>query len=101
MAWFAKYDGVDGSPMADGLSNTFSFGERPIFVPETGDEVLVGFEFGDVAHDVDGRDFLIWQREVNRPAQPTMASCSQKSTTLASRVVGSFLYYSSVARDLV
>jgi hypothetical protein len=30
MAWYAKYDGVDGSPMADGLTATFLFGERPM-----------------------------------------------------------------------
>jgi hypothetical protein len=26
------------------------------------DEVLVAFESGDLRHDVDGRDFLVWQR---------------------------------------
>ena len=30
--------------------------------PTSNDEVLVGFEFGDSANGVDGRDFLIWQR---------------------------------------
>lgn len=39
-------------------------------LPTANDEVLVGFEFGDVgsgANGVDGRDFLIWQRG-NPPA---------------------------------
>lgn len=31
-------------------------------VPTANDEVLIGFEFGNVDHDVDGRDFLLWRR---------------------------------------
>lgn len=86
MAWFAKFDGVDGGPkVTDGTSNTLMVAERYAidetpagtrlfvgnlsidsvdFVPGKGDEVLVAFEHGDVQHDVDGRDFLLWQRHL-------------------------------------
>jgi hypothetical protein len=33
--------------------------------PVNDDEVLIVFEHGDMHHDTDGRDFLIWQRGHN------------------------------------
>jgi len=65
MAWFAKFDGVNGSKKAtDGASNTLMLAEMDTlkFMPEKEDEVLVAFEFGDKDHDIDSRDFLVWQR---------------------------------------
>ena len=48
MAWYAKFDGVDGSTK-DGASNTLLLAEMDSFkfLPEKEDEVLVAFEFGD------------------------------------------------------
>jgi hypothetical protein len=68
MAWYAKLDGVDGSAK-DGTSNTLMLAEMDSwkFMPATEDEVLVAFEFGDKDHDVDGRDFLVWQRNPGHP----------------------------------
>lgn len=78
MAWYAKFDGVDGSAKAtDGTSDTFVFAEKytldvgaspsgtRLFVgnltmnssdygPEIGDEVLVVFEHSQETHP----DFL-------------------------------------------
>jgi hypothetical protein len=80
VAWYAKFDGVDGSfDASDGTSNTLMVAERyriegdetPAghrlfvgnltvdsfdFVPVVDDELLVGFEHG--ARDTDHPDFL-------------------------------------------
>jgi hypothetical protein len=69
MAWYAKFDGIDGS-VKDGTSNTLMLAEMDAFkfLPEKEDEIPVAFEFGDTDHNADGRDFLVWQR--NMGSQP-------------------------------
>jgi hypothetical protein len=82
MAWYAKFDGVDGSSSSTGdkviIAESFSFGvEREM--KESGEkggteDLLIGGNTelvspgstgdGDGDGDVDGRDFLVWQRNV-------------------------------------
>lgn len=56
-----NYGKIDTAPSPTGRTD----GVFTVVLPSIStveDEVLVSFEFGDVSHDVDGRDFLIWQR---------------------------------------
>ena len=75
MAWYAKFDGVDGGSSSTGdnviIADNFSFGvEREM--KESGekggtDGSFVGGVFvaaGDVGGDTDGRDFLVWQKNM-------------------------------------
>jgi hypothetical protein len=68
MAWYAKMEALkDGLKGKETASDTFVFADLDIFdlLPAKEDQVLVSFEFGDKNHDVDGRDFLVWQRGGN------------------------------------
>ena len=75
MAWYAKFDGVDGSSSSAGdnviIADSFSFGvEREM--KESGEKAGTDGSFqggvyvaaGDVGGDTDGRDFLVWQKNV-------------------------------------
>src|SRR5262245_54873644 len=77
MAWYAKFDGVDGSSSSAGLSIAgstdavkadymqYDMTELLVSHVSTGDGAFVGGFYvaaGDVNGDLDGRDFLVWQK---------------------------------------